>query len=172
MALLEKKGYGQVEPNHLSGQATKQLYAGLPVAKEVIEATSQKAIEKGMFLVYDMASDAMTTDYTAGEPMLVFSEVKLYHPWESYKDFALTEAKSSDKKVYPRLVKTNVGDHFTTNLVDITTAFGAALKGKTLVPVKGILTEKAPAAGDQVWKIVKVYTLADNQKAVKIQRVK
>ena len=172
MALLEKKGYGQVEPNHLSGQATKQLYAALPVAETVIEATSQKAIENGMFLVYDMASDAMTTDYTAGEPMLVFSEVKLYHPWESYKDFALTKAKSSDGKVYPRLIKTNVGDHFTTNLVDITTAFGPALKGVTLTPVNGILTEQAPAEGQQAWKVVKCYNLADNQRAVKVQRVK
>lgn len=170
MALLAKKGYGQVEPNHLSGQATKQLYAALPVAKEVIEKTANKAIENGMFLVYDMAADAMTTDYTAGEPMLVFSEVKLYHPWESYKDFALTEAKSCDGKVYPRLVKTNVGDHYTTNLVDITTEFGPALKGKTLSPVDGILTEGAE--GEQVWKVVKCYTLADNQKAVKVQRVK
>ncbi len=171
MALLEKKGYGQVEPNHLSGQATKQLYAALPVSNEAIEATANKAIENGMFMIYDMAADEI--NFTGeGEPMLVFSEVKLYHPWESYKDFALTKAKSSDGKVYPRLVKTSVGDHFTTNLVDITTAFGPALKGVSLTPVNGILTEQAAADGEQVWKVVKCYNLADNQRAVKVQRVK
>lgn len=169
MAKLIQKGYGQVEPNHLSGQATKQLYAALP-ADEKLEM-----VENGMFLVYDMAAGKMTTD-GEGEPMLVFSEVKLYHPWESYKDFVLTKGKSVDGKIYPRLVKTNVGDHYTTNCVEIGETAPASLAVGNLYTVDtatGYLTLTADAAGaSMVWKCVKVYTLADNQKAVKLQRVK
>ena len=39
-AKFVKYGYGQVEPNHLSGQATKEVYAQLP-AKKDIEISNQ-----------------------------------------------------------------------------------------------------------------------------------
>ena len=35
MALLEKKGYGQVEPNHLAGQKSGMIFAQLPVANSI-----------------------------------------------------------------------------------------------------------------------------------------
>ena len=33
MALMAKKGYGQLEPNHLSAQRNGQIYAQLPCAE-------------------------------------------------------------------------------------------------------------------------------------------
>ena len=34
-AAYVKRGYGQVEPNHLSAQHTGQIYAQLPAAKDI-----------------------------------------------------------------------------------------------------------------------------------------
>ena len=67
----------------------------------------------------------------------------------------------------PRVLKTNVGDIFTTNLVKAT----QLAVGDTLTPgVKGIL-EKTEKTDGMLWEVVKVYTLADGQKAVKIMRI-
>ena len=75
----------------------------------------------------------------------------------------------------PRLLKTNVGDHFTTNTINATEL---TLGQKLYVGEKGILTTaKAEASdtfagsGDMVWKVVKVYTMPDHQKGVKILRI-
>jgi len=69
----------------------------------------------------------------------------------------------------PRLMKTNVGDIFTTNCVnEETLAVGDTL----VVGDDGYLTKTAGSnAGTMQWQVSKVYTLADNQKAVKIIRV-
>ena len=77
-----EKGYGQVEPNHLSAQRTGQIYAQLPVA------TSITALENGRFVKYDYANKEV--NYTgAGEWMLVYNEVKVYRDYQGDKDFAM-----------------------------------------------------------------------------------
>ena len=65
----------------------------------------------------------------------------------------------------PRVLKTNVGDIFTTNMVNAT-----ELKiGDILTPgAKGILEV---GSGDMQWQVVKVYTMPDHQKGVKIMRI-
>ena len=95
MANFARNGYGQVEPNQLSAQKTGQIYARLPLDKEV------DVLQNGEFMYYDYANgtvnagkekDAVAgTVATQGEPMLVFNEIKLYEPfWRtSYKDFAM-----------------------------------------------------------------------------------
>lgn len=166
MALLAKKGYGQVEPNHLSAQRTGQIYAQLPADEKL------KIVENGMFLKYDLAAGKISAT-GEGEPMLVFSEIKLYDSnRQAYKDFALKKEECVDGKIYPRLLKTNVGDIFTTNLVDVTSEKGSRV-GKKLVPGEnGILKEKAlPDANEIVFAIVKETTMADGQEAVKVQRI-
>ncbi len=35
MAKLNKKGYGQVEPNHLAGQKSGAIYAQLPAVSSI-----------------------------------------------------------------------------------------------------------------------------------------
>lgn len=75
----------------------------------------------------------------------------------------------------PRVFKTNVGDIFTTNCVkEATLAVGDELTpgadGYLAKVATG--TAEAPAATpDMVWQVVKVYTLADREKAVKIMRI-
>ena len=66
----------------------------------------------------------------------------------------------------PRVFKTNVGDIFTTNTINATElATGDTLK----VGAKGILE---PGTDDKMtWQVVKVYTMPDHQKGVKIMRI-
>ena len=75
----------------------------------------------------------------------------------------------ADTTMVPRVFKTNVVDIFTTNLVKA--AFDNVALGATLAPGNdGIL---APAqSGDMLWQVVRKYTLADGQKAVKVMRIK
>ena len=165
MAKLNKKGYGQVEPNHLAGQKSGAIFAQLP-ADSALEV-----VENGMFMKYDYAAGECNLNGN-GEDMLVFSEVKLYDPTHSNKDFALKKADSVDGKIYPRLMLTFPGDHFTTNLVDMTSPKGSR-KGKFLTVVNGILTEQSadPEEG-MTWQVAMETTLADGQEAVKVIRIR
>ncbi len=72
----------------------------------------------------------------------------------------------------PRVFKTNVGDHYTTNMVNLDLAAAKEdLIGKVLAPnAQGILTETESETG-MLWEVVKVYTLADHQRAVKVMRI-
>ena len=81
-ATFVERGYGQVEPNHLSAQRTGQIYAQLPAA------TAINVLENGQFVKYDYANGEV--NFTGpGEWMLVFNEVKVYRDWESDADFAM-----------------------------------------------------------------------------------
>ena len=165
MAKLDKKGYGQVEPNHLAGQKSGAIYAMLPAASSI------DVVENGMFMKYDYAAGECNLNGN-GEDMLVVSQVKLYDPTHSNKAFALKKADSVDGKVYPRLMLTFPGDHFTTNLVDMTSEKGSR-KGKFLKVVNGILTEQGADPGTgMTWQVAMETTLADGQPAVKVIRVR
>lgn len=188
-ALYVEQGYGQVEPNHLSAQRTGQIYAQLPTNPAI------NVLENGQFVKYDYANGEV--NYTGvGEWMLVFNEVKLYDDWrESYKDFAMIKSNytpGSDTithgglgpfkgQMTPRVFKTNVGDIYTTNCIGGANTSGTAEyagisveEGNLLkVGADGYLTTGGDMDTDSmVWQVVKVYTLADSQPAVKIMRVK
>jgi len=102
MPNFTRDGYGQVEPNQLSAQKTGQIYARLPLDEEV------DVLQNGEFMYYDYANGTVNcgktadpatgTVATAGEPMLVFNEIKLYEPfWRTtYKDFAMFRVNKYD----------------------------------------------------------------------------
>ncbi len=67
----------------------------------------------------------------------------------------------------PRVLKTNVGDIFTTNTVNAETLS----VGQKLTPgAEGIL-EVTEATEGMLWQVVKVYTMPDHQRGVKIMRI-
>ena len=168
MALLEKKGYGQVEPNHLAGQKSGMIFAQLPVKKGI------DTVQNGMFMKYDVAAGEINLDGN-GEYMLVYSEVKLYDPRETHKDFVLTKDQSVDGKIYPRLIGTFPGDIITTNLVDVTTAKGSLAKKFLQVDSNtGILKEvsDSPSEDLALWQVIKETTMPDGQYALKIAKVR
>ena len=72
----------------------------------------------------------------------------------------------------PRVLKTNVGDIYTTNTIDET----SLVPGQILAvnASKGILADESKAteaSGTMRWQVVKVYTMPDHQKGVKIMRI-
>ena len=152
MATITKKGYGQVEPNHLSAQRTAQIYAQLPLEME--------QLEQGQFAKYDLKTGKVNLS-GAGEWMLCFSEVKTYGPRETAADFVNVK-----DGVYPRLFKTNVGDIFTTNTVKGNIEEDTVLK----IDATGYLA--VDGTSDEQWQVVKITTLPDGQDAVKVMRIK
>lgn len=196
MAQISRKGYSVVEPNHLSAQHTGQIYAQLPCADNIT------ILENGQFAKYDYAAGEV--NFTGdGEFLLVMNEIKNYDErYQSLKDFAyrVDDFTPGDATIthegigpfpgamYPRLLKTNVNDIFTTN------AFGGNNTSRTAT-VQGIALDEgdflkvgtngfleattattfanavAEVAGQPLFKVVKVYTMPDGQPGVKIQRV-
>ena len=190
MATIKRKGYGQVEPNHLSGIVTGQIYAQLPAhvkGTAVGSANSITQLEQGQFAKYDYA--ASEVNFTGdGEFMLVYNEEKLYDEIkQSHKDFVYKVGDFTDGKMYPRLIKTNIGDIFTTNTFEANTSntaqtTGVAIsEGNYLAPGTTGFLEVIKSSGTAVsslsgvtgmaWKVVKIYTMPDGQQGVKIQRV-
>lgn len=212
-AKFVERGYGQVEPNHLSAQLNGQIYAQLPAAASI------EVLENGQFAKYDYKNGVV--DFAAdnaGEWMLVFNEVKVYRDFEGDADFAMLKddytasvysplgemgkfhkpldyksiAKNPDPYEWdstndpfnrelkgkaklmpegtvmvPRLLGTHVGDIFTTNMVDE----DSLVVGDILAPraADGILVKDSSQS--MKWQVVKVYTMPDFQKGVKLMRI-
>ena len=188
---MKRKGYGQVEPNHLSGIVTGQIYAQLP-AKVNTAASGQASnaitqLEQGQFAKYDYAAGEV--NFTGdGEFMLVYNEEKFYDERkQSHKDFVYKVGDFTDGKMYPRLIKTNVGDIFTTNTFEANTSDTAVTTGVTIAEgnylapgttgfLEVIESSNTPVSSlsgvtGMAWKVVKIYTMPDGQQGVKIQRI-
>jgi hypothetical protein len=160
---ITRVGYGQVEPNHLSAQRTGQVYAQLPMDGTAV------VLENGTYVKYDM--EAGKCNFTGdGEWMLVFNEPKLYEVGQTLSDFALKQSEGVDGTIVPRVYKTNVGDIYTTNMVKQTDALGV-VGSKLVVGSAGVLELDNAATTGMIWNVVKVYTMPDGQKAVKLQRI-
>jgi hypothetical protein len=74
-------------------------------------------------------------------------------------------------KMVPRVFKTNVGDIFTTNMVNLDLGLTpeSIMTLDTLSPNEnGILSVNGD--GTMQWQVVKVYTMPDGQKGVKLMR--
>ena len=197
MANFTRNGYGQVEPNQLSGIKTGQLFASLPLAKNV------NLLQQGEFMYYDYAAGFVSAEdskTTGLEPYMVYQEIKIYEPWLSNKDFAmirvgdnyvthrpftgsygdgaLTAGAKLDHGyrmdgIAPRLLKTNVGDIWTTNMVKegVEYAKGDILKLKKTD--RNTLEFDKTGEIDAIQVVVaKVYTMPDGQPGLKVQRVK
>ena len=109
----ERIGYGQVERQHMAAPHNGQIYAQLPALNA--DGTPITQLENGQFLKYDYAHGKATTSGDI-EWFLVYNEEKLYDERrQNHKDFAMKASDMSDGKIYPRLLRTFVGDIFTTN---------------------------------------------------------
>ena len=176
---IKRIGFGQVEPNHLSGIVTGQILAQLPVDTE----TMGNVIENGRFAKYNYA-DGKVDLKGKGEWMLIYNEEKLYDERkQSHKDFAMIASNYTDKEIVPRLISTVLGDIFTTNCFgknDIGTE--AEVKGEDLNVGDTVVVneetgylKKGTGNGEDkvpVFQVVKVYTMADGQPGVKLMRIK
>ena len=182
---IKRNGFGQVEPNHLSGIVTGQIYAQLPAQKKtptgVIPAKDGIAIlEQGQYAKYDYAEGEV--NFTGeGEWFLVYNEEHNYDErFQYHKDYAMRAEEFIDGTMVPRLIRTYVGDIYTTNTFGPCTALRQDVNGialevgdKLVVGDDGYLRAKTNADTNPqlVWKVVKVYTMPDGQPGVKIQRI-
>lgn len=175
-AKFVKLGYGVIEPNHLSARRNGKIYAQLPADKSI------EVLENGQFVKYDYANGVV--NFTGEGPwMLVFNEPKVYKSRETNADFAMkredyaayvynaaNDAMPDGTVMVPRVMNTDRGDIYTTNMVDEE----SLIVGDKLAPNdKGILDKASGAAATEcVWQVAKVYTMPDGQPGVKLIRIK
>jgi len=135
---------------------------------------TEEAFNEGTFYIWNTEAtrypyDRVTTSGDYYEPH--FNEDP-FHIAGLYKEKMMKEGT----KMVPRVLKTNVGDIYTTNTIDETTlAVGDILSPRT---TDGILvnedgTHKTDIDDHETmkWQVVKVYTMPDHQKGVKIMRI-
>lgn len=175
-ATFVKLGYGQIEANHLSARRNGKIYAQLPADKTI------DVLENGQFVKYDYAKGIV--NFTGEGPwMLVFNEPKVYGSRETNADFAMkredyaayvynaaNDAMPEGTVMVPRVMNTDRGDIYTTNMV----GEESLVKGDKLAPnAKGILDKASGATATEcVWQVAKVYTMPDGQPGVKLIRIK
>lgn len=201
-------GYGQVEPNHLSARRTGQIYAQLPAAS-TIDLLENGQFAKYDYatgtvnftgvgewmLVFNEVKIYQDFQTDADFAMIKSNyEARVYNAAgdSTYQHYGHTDNGDNQVEIgtaagmmptgtlmVPRLLKTNVGDIFTTNTIKIGNNETLAVGGFLIVdPTDGYLKTGTPATGetlpdaDMVWQIVKVYNMPDLQRGVKIQRVK
>ena len=124
-------------------------------------------VEDGQPEVVDYAVASNVYDYwemdDVNNPNVSEVSKRLFMKIKDYKE----KMMKAGTTMVPRVFKTNVGDIFTTNMIN---ADRDSLKvGDVLTPgAKGILEV---AEGDMKWQVVKVYTMPDHQKGVKLMRI-
>ena len=173
-----KLGYGVIEPNHLSARRNGKIYAQLPADKSI------EVLENGQFVKYDYANGVV--NFTGEGPwMLVFNEPKVYENRQTNADFAMkredyvayvynaaNDAMPEGTVMVPRVMNTDRGDIYTTNMV----GEESLTVGDKLAPnpdAKGILDKASGATATEcVWQVAKVYTMPDGQPGVKLIRIK
>lgn len=114
-----------------------------------------------------LTDDAKSRDYSAvvapADPYSLDATEDPFHIY-SKNEVALMPENTT---MVPRVFKTNIGDIFTTNCIGLE----EVAVGDVLAPgAKGILNTAGEDAAMK-WQVVKVYTMPDNQKGVKIMRI-
>ena len=205
-----RNGYGQVEPNQLSAQKTGQIYASLPLASDVdilqngefmyydYKSGTVTADGKGEpMLVFNevklyepfwqtsykdfamiRVGDNYVTSRLATAGYGDGAETKGVAPNPGHSDW---QAGYRMNGIAPRLFKTNVGDIFTTNMVetgqDITYEQGDTLKLKKVSKAADktgntLVLSKDGTIDALEFVVAKVYTMPDGQPGLKLQRIK
>lgn len=202
-------GYGQVEPNQLSAQKTGQIYASLKLdptvkvlqngefmyysyADNMVTAEPSVAGQEPMLVFNEIKlyEPFWRTSYKDFAMIRVGDNyVTSKLATEKYGDGstntgatitpAHTEYGYRMDGIAPRLFKTNIGDIYTTNMVEdgdtITYNVGEILKLKKVTATDGTKTLVLSKTGDITeieFVVAQVYTMPDGQDGLKIQRIK
>lgn len=175
------RGYGQVEPNRLTGITFGNIEAQAPAYEDAEATTPIAELENGMFLCVIADTVAETSPLgriavlpgaapATATPMLVFSEKKIYDERLGYCDFVDRAADKVDGLLFPRLVGiTPDACVFTTNTINADA--GSLSVGDILVVGDDGYLVKGAAETNTVlqFEVSKVYTMPDGQEAVKVQ---
>lgn len=205
---FKRNGYGQVEPNQLSAQKTGQIYASLPLASDVDILQNGEFMYydyKSGTVTADGVGEPMLVfnEVKLYEPFWQtsykdFAMIRVGDNYvtsrlatEGYGDGSETKgAKSAHSDwqagyrmdgIAPRLFKTNIGDIFTTNMVEtgeeITYSQGDTLKLKKVAKAADktgntLVLSKTGDIDALEFVVAKVYTMPDGQQGLKLQRIK
>ena len=209
MANFTRIGFGQVEPNQLSAQKTGQIYASLPLDEKVTllqngefmyysyadnKVTAEPTVPgQEPMLVFNEIK--IYEDYLRLKDFAMIrvgdNYVTSRLATAGYGDGAETEGVASAHSdwqagyrmdgIAPRLFKTNVGDIFTTNMVEtgasITYSQGDTLKLKKVNKAADktgntLVLSKTGDIDALEFVVAKVYTMPDGQPGLKLQRIK
>ena len=205
---FKRNGYGQVEPNQLSAQKTGQIYASLPLASDVDILQNGEFMYydyKSGTVTADGVGEPMLVfnEVKLYEPFWQtsykdFAMIRVGDNYVTsrlatagYGDGAETKGAASAHSdwqagyrmdgIAPRLFKTNVGDIFTTNMVEtgdeITYSQGDTLKLKKVAKAADktgntLVLSKTGNIDALEFVVAKVYTMPDGQQGLKLQRIK
>lgn len=208
-------GYGQVEPNHLSAQRTGQIYAQLPADKSINKLENGQFVKYNYvngrvdfegagewMLVFNEVKVYGDRETDADFAMLrpnyagrIYDAVgnKFVPTDVANGSTASASSQSTDPtkeigdvhKMVPRVLKTNIGDIYTTNAIKaattttngVTTVVTPALGTLFTPDTDGFLKIYTPSSAEGAvapnmqWQVVKVYTMPDGQPGVKLMRI-
>ena len=203
-----RNGYGQVEPNQLSAQKTGQIYASLPLASDVDILQNGEFMYydyKSGTVTADGKGEPMLVfnEVKLYEPFwqTSYKDFAMIRVGDNYVTSRLATAGYGDGSetkgvasahsdwqagyrmdgIAPRLFKTNVGDIFTTNMVEtgaeITYKQGDILKLKKVNKAADktgntLVLSKTGDIDALEFVVAKVYTMPDGQPGLKLQRIK
>ena len=205
-----RNGYGQVEPNQLSAQKTGQIYASLPLASDVDILQNGEFMYydyKSGTVTADGKGEPMLVfnEVKLYEPFwqTSYKDFAMIRVGDNYVTSRLATAGYGDGAetkgvtpnpghsdwqsgyrmdgIAPRLFKTNVGDIFTTNMVEtgdeITYNKGDILKLKKVDKAADktgntLVLSKDGTIDALEFVVAKVYTMPDGQPGLKLQRIK
>lgn len=205
-----RNGYGQVEPNQLSAQKTGQIYASLPLASDVDILQNGEFMYydyKSGTVTADGEGEPMLVfnEVKLYEPFwqTSYKDFAMIRVGDNYVTSRLATAGYGDGAetkgvtpnpghsdwqagyrmdgIAPRLFKTNVGDIFTTNMVEtgaeITYNQGDVLKLKKVAKAADktgntLVLSKTGNIDALEFVVAKVYTMPDGQPGLKLQRIK
>ena len=205
-----RNGYGQVEPNQLSAQKTGQIYASLPLASDVDILQNGEFMYydyKSGTVTADGEGEPMLVfnEVKLYEPFwqTSYKDFAMIRVGDNYVTSRLATAGYGDGAetegddptpghsdwqagyrmdgIAPRLFKTNVGDIFTTNMVEtgdeITYSQGDTLKLKKVPKAADktgntLVLSKTGNIDALEFVVAKVYTMPDGQPGLKLQRIK
>ena len=207
---FKRNGYGQVEPNQLSAQKTGQIYASLPLASDVDILQNGEFMYydyKSGTVTADGVGEPMLVfnEVKLYEPFwqTSYKDFAMIRVGDNYVTSRLATAGYGDGAetkgvtpnpghsdwqagyrmdgIAPRLFKTNVGDIFTTNMVEtgdeITYSQGDTLKLKKVPKAADktgntLVLSKTGNIDALEFVVAKVYTMPDGQPGLKLQRIK
>ena len=207
---FKRNGYGQVEPNQLSAQKTGQIYASLPLASDVDILQNGEFMYydyKSGTVTADGEGEPMLVfnEVKLYEPFwqTSYKDFAMIRVGDNYVTSRLATAGYGDGAetkgvtpnpghsdwqagyrmdgIAPRLFKTNVGDIFTTNMVEtgasITYSQGDILKLKKVSKAADktgntLVLSKTGDIDALEFVVAKVYTMPDGQPGLKLQRIK
>lgn len=181
---LVKEHYGARVYSPLDGEKAQEMYGPtrfLQGVREYYDPATGEFHKYDEIPVYD--KDGNKTDRVAD-----YSVAAKYHDYYELSDINNPEIEEEHRKrmfmklreyeekmmptgttMVPRVFKTNVGDIMTTNTINGTV--DTVVVGATLTPGTNGILEVTKAEDGMLWQVVKVYTMPDHQRGVKIMRI-